>query len=345
MPDLDHEARARQAEHVASLAVPAGALAGLEELSLRAAAATGRVPAVPFRRPRLLLVAADHGVVEAGVTAYPSWVTAAVVRAALEGRAACSALAAQTGVGVRVVDAGVDVDWADGEVAPDVVAHKVRRGSGRLDREDALTAREVDDALAAGASLVDDEVDAGTDVLLLGEVGMGSTTPAAVLCAALLGLEPTVATGRGAGIDDATWARKVAAVRDGLRRARPDVDDPRALLSRAGGAELAVLAGALAQAARRRTPVLLDGAVVTAAALVAERLAPGASAWWWAGHVSPEPVHVLALRHLGLEPLLDLGLRVGEGTGALVALGVVQQALAVTSATATLADLGIAPPP
>lgn len=228
----------------------------------------------------------------------------------LAGGAAVNVLAASAGAGVRVVDMAVD-----GDTDPAVSAHKVRRSSGSIDREDALTEEETLQAITAGRAVADEEVDAGADLLVAGDMGIGNTTPATALIATLTGTEPVAAVGRGTGIDDAAWMRKVAAIRDAMRRARPHARNPVALLRTAGGADLAAMAGYLAQASVRRTPVVLDGVVVTAAALVAEELAPGARDWWIAGHRSTEPAHTLALRHLNLDPLVDLGMRLGEGSG------------------------------
>jgi nicotinate-nucleotide--dimethylbenzimidazole phosphoribosyltransferase len=189
--------------------------------------------------------------------------------------------------------------------------------------------------------VADEEVDAGADLLIAGDLGIGNTTAATVLVAALTDSEPVVVVGRGTGIDDAGWARKTAAVRDALYRTRRLRSDPLALLAACGGADLAAMAGFCAQAAVRRTPVLLDGLVVTAAALLADRLAPGARAWWQAGHRSTEPAHALALTQLGLEPIVDLGMRLGEGTGAVVALPVLRGAVATLASMATFDDAGV----
>ena len=181
--------------------------------------------------------------------------------------------------------------------------HKVRRGSGDVAVADALTDDETIAAIAAGQQIADEEVDAGADLLIAGDIGIGNTTPAAVLVAAMTNAEPVAVVGFGTGIDDAGWARKTAAVRDALFRTRLVLPDPVGLLRCGGGADLAAMAGFCAQAAVRRTPLLLDGMAVTAAALVAERLAPGARQWWQAGHRSTEPGHALALAELGLDPI------------------------------------------
>jgi nicotinate-nucleotide--dimethylbenzimidazole phosphoribosyltransferase len=247
-------------------------------------------------------------------------------------------LAALAGAGVRVAD--IAVDTAEPLTAA-IGAHKVRRSSGNIAVEDALTPDEVVAAVEAGRRIADEEVDAGADLLIAGDMGIGNTTPSTALVAALTDTEPVAVVGRGTGIDDAGWARKTAAVRDALFRTRRLKADPIALLRICGGADLAAMAGFCAQAAVRRTPVLLDGVVVTAAALAAERLAPGAARWWQAGHRSTEPAHSLALKELDLTPIVDLGMRLGEGTGALVALPVLRAAVATLASMATFEEAGI----
>ena len=204
------------------------------------------------------------------------------------GGAAINVLAEAAGATVRVVDIAVD---ADEPLTPSIGAHKVRRSSGNIAVEDALTDDEVAAALDAGRRIADEEVDSGADILIAGDMGIGNTTPATTLIAALTDSEPVAVVGRGTGVDDAGWARKTAAIRDALYRSRGSAGDPVALLRVCGGADLAAMAGFCAQAAVRRTPLLLDGVVVTAAALVADELAPGAKQWWQAGHRSTEPAH------------------------------------------------------
>ncbi|MGE2722893.1 nicotinate-nucleotide--dimethylbenzimidazole phosphoribosyltransferase [Mycolicibacterium celeriflavum] len=335
-PDAEAAAVARARQDL--LTKPPGSLGRLEDLSAWVASCQGVCPPRPLQRPRVVVFAGDHGVARAGVSAYPTDVTAQMVANFDAGGAAINVLAEAAGATVRVVDMAVDTDEP---LSPSIGAHKVRRGSGNIAVEDALSPEEVAAALEAGRRIVDDEVDSGADLLIAGDMGIGNTTPATTLIAALTDTEPVVIVGRGTGVDDAGWARKTAAVRDALYRCRHSLADPVALLRICGGADLAAIAGFCAQAAVRRTPVLLDGLVVTAAALLADRLAPGARQWWQAGHLSTEPAHEVALNRLGLDPILDMGMRLGEGTGAAVALSVVRAAVATLTSMATFDEAGV----
>ncbi len=336
--DAAQAARTRQAR----LIKPAGALGRLEDLSVWVAAAQGRCPPRDFARARVVLFAGDHGIARAGVSAYPAEVTAQMVTAFLAGGAALNVLADLAGATVRVLDLAVDADPpASVPGYAEVARYKVRRGSGSIDREDALSRAEAEQAFAAGVAVADEEVDAGADLLIPADMGIGNTTPAAVLVAAIADVEPVQVVGRGSGVDDAGWMRKIAAIRDALRRARPVADDPLGLLAAVGGADLAATAGFLVQAAVRRTPVVLDGLCAAAAATVAEGVAPRAVDWWLAGHRSPEPAHRIALQRLGLEPVLDLGMRLGEGTGALVALPVLRAAVRALAEMSTFDEAAV----
>ena len=334
-PDADVAAAARARQD--RLTKPPGSLGRLEDLSVWVAACQGVCPPRQFARPRVVVFAGDHGVTSAGVSAFPAEVTAQMVANFDAGGAAINVLAETAGATVRVVDNAVNAE----PLSPAIGAHKVRRGSGNIAVEDALSADEATAAIDAGRQIADEEVDSGADLLIAGDMGIGNTTPATTLIAALTNSEPVAVVGRGTGIDDAGWARKTAAIRDALFRARGLSADPVGLLRVCGGADLAAMAGFCAQAAVRRTPVLLDGVVVTAAALVADRLAPGARQWWQAGHRSTEPAHALALQQLELEPIIDMRMRLGEGTGAAVALPVLRAAVAALASMATFDEAGV----
>ena len=335
-PDQDVAAQARARQD--TLTKPRGSLGRLEELSVWVAACQGACPPRQFQRARVVVFAGDHGVTAAGVSAFPAEVTAQMVANFDAGGAAINVLADAAGASVRVADIAVDVAEPH---SPSIGAHKVRRSSGNIAVEDALSDDEAQAAIEAGRRIADEEVDAGADMLIAGDMGIGNTTAATVLIAAMTGAEPVAVVGRGTGIDDAGWSRKVAAIRDALYRARGLSADPVGLLRVCGGADLAAMAGFCAPAAVRRTPLLLDGVVVTSAAMVAALLAPGARDWWRAGHRSTEPAHTLALEKLELEPVVDLSMRLGEGTGAAVALPVVRAAVAALTSMATFDEASV----
>ncbi|MEU3530342.1 nicotinate-nucleotide--dimethylbenzimidazole phosphoribosyltransferase [Streptomyces murinus] len=310
--------------------VPPGALGRLDELGEWLTAAQSAVPVRTVERPRLILFAGDHGIAELDVSTRPAGGARELVRNVLEGASPAAVLARRLQVPVRVVDMALDCD--PGDLPEDVGRHRVRRGSGRIDIEDALTAEEADAALRAGIAVADEEADSGTDLVVLGDISVGGTTAAAVLIAALCGTDASVVTGRGGvAIDDLTWMRKCAAIRDALRRARPVLGDQAQLLATVGGADLAAMTGFLLQCAVRKLPVILDGVVSAACALVAQRVAFRAPDWWLAAHDSGEPGQAKALDRMALEPLLQQGVKVGEGTGALLALPLVQAAAALAA--------------
>ncbi len=328
---------AQALERLAGLATPAGALGRVGEVGAWLAAAQGEVPPRPLTDVRLVVLAGDHGVAAHGVSAYPSAVTEAMVRTIVAGRAGVSALAAAHGVDVTVLDVSVDADLSDLPAA--VTAHKVRRGSGAIHLEDALARDEAQRSLALGAELADALVDDGAQLLMTGDLGIGNTTVAAALVAATLGRPAAEVTGRGTGVDDEGWTRKRDVVTAALARAEGRTSDPVELLTALGSADLAAATGFLAQASRRGVPVLLDGLMSVACAVVAQALAPGAAAWWLAGHRSTEPAQEHALKSLGLDPLLDLGMRLGEGSGAVAALPVLRSGIAVMRDVALLSEI------
>lgn len=340
-PPADLVAAATQ--RLAALATPAGALGRLGDLAVWLAATQGSCPPPELRDVRLVVFAGDHGVAGHGVSAYPPSITAAMVRTLVAGRAGVSALAAAHGVRVRVLDLSVDDDLSD--VPGAVRAHKVRRGSGAIHLQDALSPAESRQALAAGAAVAHEEIAAGAQVLLTGDLGIGNTTPAAALVAAGLVMSGDNAdmvdrvVGRGTGIDDVGLARKQEVVAEALRRAGDRVRDPVDTLTALGGADLAATTGFVQAAALAGVPVLLDGLVSVACALTAERLSPGTVAWCAAGHRSTEPAQSLALAALGLEPLLDLGLRLGEGSGAVAAVPLLRSAAALLTDVALLSEV------
>jgi nicotinate-nucleotide--dimethylbenzimidazole phosphoribosyltransferase len=315
---------------------PRGSLGTIEDLACTIAAIRGATPASP-PRPAIVVVAADHGVAAEGVSAYPGEVTAQMLRTFASGRAAVSVLARQAGAELIVVDAGVAAETA----VPGVRRLDLRRGTSNFVVGPAMTRELAVSAVEAGIGLAGDLSRGGFDVVAVGDMGIGNTTSAAAVCAALLAVPPEAVCGRGTGVDEEGLARKLRAVRRGLDVNHADPADPVGVLAALGGLEIAVLCGIILGCAAERVPVILDGAVVGAAALVAARLAPACVDAMIAGSRSPEPAHTLVLLELGLSPLLDLGLRLGEASGAALALPLVRATLALLHEMATFDDAGV----
>lgn len=330
-PAAVRAARARQA----ALAKPPGALGVLEDVATQLAG-LARVCPPPLPEPATVAVfAADHGVHAQGVSPWPQEVTAQMVDAFVSGGAAVNALAAQVRADVVVVDVGVATPLP---VSTGVLQHRVRTGTEDITRTRAMTRTEAVRAIEVGIIVAQELVAAGSRCLLTGDMGIANTTAAAALVAIFTGSQPEDVTGRGTGIDDDTFAHKVAVVQAALARHRPDAADPVGVLAAVGGLEHAALAGFVLGGAAARVPVLLDGLNAGAAALAAAALSPYALDACVAGHRSVEPGHAVALRRLGLRPLVDLDLRLGEGTGALLALPIVQAAARALRDMATLAQ-------
>jgi nicotinate-nucleotide--dimethylbenzimidazole phosphoribosyltransferase len=324
-------------ERLAGLAKPTGALGRLEDAAAWVAGCQDACPPRPLDRVRAVVLAGDHGVALAGVSAYPREVTGAMVRAMVAGLAGANVLARQHGVALRVLDLAVDDPLDD--VPGEVCRYHLRSSSGSIDREDALDADDTRRALRLGQRLAAEEVAAGADLLILGDLGIGNTTPAAALVAATFGVGAREVTGRGTGVDDVALARKTSVISAALTRTGDRAADPVERLTALGSVDLAAGVGFLIGAAGAGVPVLIDGIVSAAELGVAEDLAPGVAAWCAAGHRSTEPAQQLVLDKLGLVPLLDLGMRLGEGTGALTALPVLRSAVLLLREMALLADL------
>ena len=318
-----------------SQAKPLGALGRLEQLGAWAAACQGKCPPDPLDNVRLVVFAGDHGVAAHGVSAYPSAITPIMVRGFLAGGGGINALARQHGVALRVLDIAVDDDLAG--LPAELGRYKVRRSSGAIHLEDALSSAELAAALAAGDAIAAEEIAAGAQLLIAGDMGIGNTTPAAALIAAACGADAEAVTGRGTGVDDAGLARKRAVIAAALERSGSR--DALGRLAALGSADMAAAVGFMIGAARRGVGVLVDGVIALAEAVMAEELAPGTSAWMCAGHRSPEPAVNLALARLGLDPIIDLGMRLGEGTGAVTALPILRSGALTLREVALLADL------
>lgn len=335
---LDQAAVAQARDRQAQLTKPAGSLGVLEDTSVTLCGIQGVCPPRRLSSPAVAVFAGDHGVHAQGVSPWPQEVTAAMVANFRAGGAAVNVLARQMGAEVVVVDMGVAGDLPEG---PDLIDHKIARGTADLATGPAMTREQALEGIAAGVRVADLLVDRGHDVLLTGDMGIGNTTPSAALVAALAGVSPALATGRGTGVDDATYALKVGVVERALAD-RPAGTDPVETLASVGGFEHAGIAGFVLGAARRRVPVILDGVIAGSAALVAQALSPHAVEYCFAGHRSVEPGHAVALSQLGLRPLVDLDLRLGEGTGAVLALPLVEAAGATLREMATFDSAGVA---
>jgi nicotinate-nucleotide--dimethylbenzimidazole phosphoribosyltransferase len=335
---LDAEAVAQARERQEALTKPSGSLGVLEQVSVQLAGLAGECPP-PLPEPAVVAVfAGDHGVHAQGVTPWPQEVTAQMVVNFLASGAVVNAIAAQAGAEVCVVDVGVAADLP---AAPGLLPRKIRPGTADMTAGPAMTRDEALRAVEVGIETARDLVAAGNSCLLTGDMGIANTTASAALIAVFTGAEPEEVTGRGTGIDDPTWQRKVAVVHHALERHRPDPADPLGVLASVGGLEHAALAGFILGGAALRVPVVLDGVIACAAALAARALAPDVVAALLAGHLSTEPGARRALDALGLRPLLDLGLRLGEGSGAALALPVVAAAARVLRDVATFDSAGV----
>ncbi|MDT0203593.1 nicotinate-nucleotide--dimethylbenzimidazole phosphoribosyltransferase [Nocardioides sp. AE5] len=335
---LDGTAADQARQRQALLTKPAGALGVLEDVSIQLAGMAGSCPPPAPQRPAVAVFAGDHGVLAQGVSPWPAEVTLSMVENFRAGGAAVNVLARSCGATVRVIDVGVA-----GDVASDatVTSRKVRRGTADLSQGPAMTIDEAEQAIAIGIETAEELIGAGHDILLTGDMGIGNTTPSACLLAALTGTAAEVVTGRGTGIDDETLALKTRVVADAVARLAADAD-PVTVLAEVGGLEHAGLVGLLLGAAAHRVPVILDGVIAGSAALVAQAFAPDAIAFCLAGHRSVEPGHRTALAQLGLRPLVDLDLRLGEGSGAVLAFPLVRSAALVLDEMATFDSAGVA---
>mgnify|MGYP003812936141 CR=1 FL=1 len=331
-------ARARQA----TLTKPAGSLGPLEDLSIQLAGIAGACPPPVPEHPVVVVFAADHGVHAQGVSPWPQEVTAQMVANFLAGGAVINVLARRVGADVVVVDAGVatSIPAVPGSTSR-ILSRAVRAGTADLSTGPAMERSEAEAAVEVGIAVAAELIAEGADCLLTGDMGIANTTASAALIAAFTGTDPTAVTGRGTGIDDDTLRLKTDIIARALARHAPDPSDGLGVLAAVGGLEHAGIAGLILGAAAHGIPVVLDGVIADAAALVAKSLCPVALAYAVAGHRSAEPAAAISLTHLGLRPLLDLDLRLGEGSGAALALPLVQSAALVLRDVASFADAGV----
>ena len=338
IPPIDklaaQQARARQN----SLTKPPGSLGRLEEISIQLAGMKSD-PLPNVDRKAVIIMAADHGVALEGVSAFPAEVTPQMVMNFLSGGAAINVLARQAGASVTIVDIGVAADF---DPALTGLWHrKVARGTSNMAKGPAMTRADAEKALACGMDVLADVAKEGLDLIATGEMGIGNTTPSSAIISVLTGLPVVKVTGRGTGLDDAGINRKIRVIENAIAVNRPDPKNALDVLSKVGGLEIAGLAGVMIAAASRRIPVVVDGFISSAAAMIAVGLVPDVRNYLLSGHQSVEIGHQAMLRHLGLTPLIDLDLRLGEGTGAVLAFHLVEAASRILREMATFAEAGV----
>jgi nicotinate-nucleotide--dimethylbenzimidazole phosphoribosyltransferase len=338
IPPPDESAAEEARRRHLGLTKPPGSLGRLEQLGVRLAGMAGECPPPVPESAAVVVCAGDHGVLERGVSPWPQAVTAAMVRNFCAGGAAVNAVAKTVGARVSVLDVGVAGEL---EGHPLLRTAKVRRGTADLSRGPAMSRDEAARAVMAGAGVTEELVESGgVDLLVTGDMGIGNTTPAACLVSAFTGSPPQETTGRGAGIDDEALRLKVNVVGEALEFHAPDRKDPLGVLAAVGGLEHAAIVGVILAGAVYGVPVILDGVVSNSAALVALAFAPHSAGCVVAGHRSAEPGARIVLQHLELEPLLDLNMRLGEGTGGLLAVPLVRAAARALKEMVTLEELG-----
>ncbi len=349
IPPIDIQAEATARARQSSLTKPPGSLGRLEELSIQLAAATGTSrPSVA--RKAIIVMAADHGVTAESVSAYPAAVTPQMVLNFLHGGAAINVLARQANARVVIVDMGVASDipvterpeLVEGRDAPSPLhLRKIAYGTQNMALGPAMTRAQAETAIAEGIDIVQAEVVNGLDLVATGDMGIGNTTSSAAIVACITGQPVALVTGRGTGVDEAGLARKIEIIERALTLNQPNPSDPLDVLSKVGGFEIGGLAGVIIGAAAKRVPVVLDGFISGAAALIAVGLCPEVKPYLIAAHQSVEIGHRAALEHIGLAPLLNLGLRLGEGTGAALAFHLVEAAARILNEMATFAEAGV----
>ncbi|MFC1969234.1 nicotinate-nucleotide--dimethylbenzimidazole phosphoribosyltransferase [Chloroflexota bacterium] len=335
---LDREAMAEAAARQDQLTKPPGSLGQLEELSVKLAGIQGK-PLPEIKHKAIITMAGDHGVVAEGVSLWPQEVTAQMVNNFLGGGAAINVLARHIGARIIVVDMGVATD-----LEPDarLLSRKVGPGTGNMAQQGpAMTVEQAVQALEAGIGIVADEADRGLDIVGTGDMGIGNTTASSAICAVITGRTVAEVTGRGTGVEGAQLTHKREVVGKALAINKPDARQPLEVLAKVGGFEIGGLAGVMLGAAARRIPVIIDGFISGAAALIATSLVPGLKDFLIAGHVSAEAGHRLMLEHLGLKPLLDLNMRLGEGTGAALGISLAEAATRILAEMTTFAEAGV----
>ncbi len=334
-PDLEFERAARA--HQNRLTKPTGSLGRLEELSIQLAAIQGSLKP-DVTRKAVVIMAGDHGVTREGVSAYPADVTLQMVHNFLSGGAAVNVLARQAGARVCVVDMGVAADFQPGL---GVVDAKIDHGTGNIARGPAMTRQQAEQCIDRGIEVAAREFERGLDLIATGDMGIGNTTPSSAIAAVFTGHPVEEVTGRGTGIDEAGLSAKIAVIKKAIQINQPDLNDPLDVLAKVGGFEIGGLAGLIIGSAARRVPVVIDGFISTAAALLAYHIEPGIKPYLIAAHRSVEIGHGVMLEHIGLEPLMGLNMRLGEGTGAVLAFHIVEASVRILNEMSTFENAGV----
>ncbi len=337
IPSICHDVAQAAKIRQERLTKPSGSLGRLEDISVQVAGITGN-PRPRFHQKGVIIMAADHGIALEGVSAYPAEVTPQMVLNFLHGGAAINVLARQANARVTVVDVGVAYDFHGAE---GLLNRKISYGTNNMLRGPAMTIAQAEEAIQVGIDVVQNGIENGLDLVATGEVGIGNTTPSAAITSVITGTPIEKVTGRGTGLDDAGLNHKIGVIREAIRIHRPDPHDPLDVLSKVGGLEIAGLAGVIMGAAARRVPVVVDGFISGAAALIAAGLLPGVIPYLFAAHQSVEIGNDAIWKHLGLTPLLNLGLRLGEGTGAVLAFHVLEAAVGILDEMATFSEAGV----
>lgn len=340
--DVLDDTAVKEAEHLqGQLTKPLGSLGKLEVIGNRLAGIARRCPPPIPMNAHVVIFAADHGVHEEGVSPWPQEVTAQMVGNFLEGGAAINVIARTVGAAVTVVDAGVATPISSRE---GLISAPIAKGTQNLAKTSAMSVFEAEAALDLGVEVADNLIGEGVDLIVLGDMGIANTTVSATLIAQLVGVEAPSVTGRGTGIDDSTFLHKAEVIRRALERISefPHInDDPVRVLAEIGGFEIGAIAGLVLGAASKRVPIVIDGVIATAGALLASTITPLCSFYCFAGHLSVEPAAKIALDHMGLDPILDLSMRLGEGTGAALAIPIIQASARILSEMATFSAAGV----
>ena len=328
-------AKARERQDM--LTKPTGSLGRLEQLSIQIAGIQGK-PVPQIQQKAVIVMAADHGVVARGTSAYPQEVTAQMVSNFLHGGAGINVIGRQVGARVIIVDMGIAVKL---EAAPRLISRRIAAGTQDMSKGPAMTVAQAKRALETGIEIVTAEVKKGLDIVATGDMGIGNTTASSAICAIMIGKTVTEVTGRGTGLDDKQLQHKIRIINEAIAFNKPDSSQPLEVLAKVGGFEIGGLSGVILGAAAHRVPVIIDGFISGAAALIAAGLCPQSKDYMIAGHCSVEPGHKLLLQYLSLRPLLNLDMRLGEGTGAALAMSLAETSVRILNEMATFAEAGV----